>query len=98
MANMGVRLCETLAWVRLYETQQRIMPAVLPLQDMHRAVALTNGYLLDECSHLTLEDIEFGERSGHVMIRQDKGNKAVVCRNTWIWLTFDTAGEPSNPL
>jgi site-specific recombinase XerD len=30
---------------------------------------------LDECSHLSLEDIEFGERSGHVTIRHGKGNK-----------------------
>lgn len=32
--------------------------------------------LLDECSQLTLEDIEFGERSGRLKVRQGKGNKA----------------------
>ncbi len=37
---------------------------------------LQTGMRLDECSHLNLEDIEFGERSGRVMIRQGKGNKA----------------------
>src|SRR5260221_10360855 len=31
---------------------------------------------LDECSQLTLADIEFGERSGRVAIRSGKGNKA----------------------
>jgi site-specific recombinase XerD len=31
---------------------------------------------LDECSQLTLADIEFGERSGRVTIRSGKGNKA----------------------
>lgn len=33
---------------------------------------------LDECSHLNLEDIEFGERSGRVTIRHGKGNKARI--------------------
>src|SRR6266566_3809333 len=37
---------------------------------------LQTGMRLDECSHLNLEDIEFGERSGRVTIRQGKGNKA----------------------
>src|SRR6266566_5311892 len=37
---------------------------------------LQTGIRLDECSQLTLEDIEFGERSGRVTIRQGKGNKA----------------------
>src|SRR5262245_41216417 len=37
---------------------------------------LQTGIRLDECSRLTLEDIEFGERSGRVTIRQGKGNKA----------------------
>lgn len=37
---------------------------------------LQTGLRLDECSHLMLEDIEFGERSGRVTIRQGKGNKA----------------------
>jgi len=34
------------------------------------------GMRLDECSQLTLADIEFGERSGRVTIRSGKGNKA----------------------
>ena len=37
---------------------------------------LQTGMRLDECSHLNLEDIEFGERSGRVTIRYGKGNKA----------------------
>jgi site-specific recombinase XerD len=37
---------------------------------------LQTGIRLNECSQLTLEDIEFGERSGRVTIRQGKGNKA----------------------
>ncbi len=37
---------------------------------------LQTGLRLDECSQLTLDDIEFGERSGRVAIRQGKGNKA----------------------
>jgi len=37
---------------------------------------LQTGIRLDECSQLTLSDIEFGERSGRVTIRQGKGNKA----------------------
>jgi site-specific recombinase XerD len=37
---------------------------------------LQTGMRLDECSHLILEDIEFGERSGRVTIRHGKGNKA----------------------
>lgn len=37
---------------------------------------LQTGIRLDECSQLTLTDIEFGERSGYVMIRHGKGNKA----------------------
>ncbi len=37
---------------------------------------LQTGMRLDECSHLTLSDIEFGERSGRVTIRHGKGNKA----------------------
>jgi site-specific recombinase XerD len=41
------------------------------------------GIRLDECSQLTLDDIEFGERSGYITIRQGKGNKArVVPLNT----------------
>jgi site-specific recombinase XerD len=39
-------------------------------------ILLQTGMRLDECSHLNLEDIEFGERSGRVTIRQGKGNKA----------------------
>ncbi len=39
-------------------------------------VLLQTGVRLDECSHLNLEDIEFGERSGRVTIRHGKGNKA----------------------
>src|SRR5260221_1899085 len=39
-------------------------------------VLLQTGMRLDECSHLNLEDIEFGERSGRVTIRHGKGNKA----------------------
>ena len=38
-------------------------------------ILLQTGMRLDECSHLNLEDIEFGERSGRVTIRQGKGNK-----------------------
>lgn len=34
------------------------------------------GLRLDECSHLMLSDIEFGERSGQVIVRSGKGNKA----------------------
>lgn len=37
---------------------------------------LQTGIRLEECSQLMLDDIEFGERSGRVMIRQGKGNKA----------------------
>ncbi len=37
---------------------------------------LQTGIRLDQCSHLNLEDIEFGERSGRVTIRYSKGNKA----------------------
>jgi site-specific recombinase XerD len=37
---------------------------------------LQTGIRLDECSQLTLDDIEFGERGGRVTIRQGKGNKA----------------------
>lgn len=39
---------------------------------------LQTGMRLDECSHLMVEDIEFGERSGRVTIRSGKGNKARV--------------------
>jgi len=39
---------------------------------------LQTGMRLDECSQLTLDDIELGERSGRVTIRQGKGNKARV--------------------
>lgn len=39
-------------------------------------VLLQTGMRLDECSQLTLADIEFGERSGRVTIRSGKGNKA----------------------
>jgi site-specific recombinase XerD len=39
-------------------------------------VLLQTGLRLDECSQLTLDDIEFGERSGRVTIRQGKGNKS----------------------
>jgi len=41
-------------------------------------VLLQTGMRLDECSQLTLADIELGERSGRVTIRQGKGNKARV--------------------
>ena len=34
------------------------------------------GLQLDECSQLMLSDIEFGERSGRVIVRSGKGNKA----------------------
>jgi site-specific recombinase XerD len=37
---------------------------------------LQTGIRLDECSQLTMADIEFGERSGRVTVRQGKGNKA----------------------
>ncbi len=37
---------------------------------------LQTGIRLDECSQLTLSDIEFGERSGRLKVRQGKGNKA----------------------
>ncbi|TMD64233.1 MAG: integrase, partial [Chloroflexi bacterium] len=36
------------------------------------------GLRLDECSQLTLDDIEFSERSGRVTIRSGKGNKARI--------------------
>ncbi len=39
-------------------------------------VLLQTGIRLDECSQLTLDDIDFGERSGRITIRQGKGNKA----------------------
>lgn len=39
-------------------------------------ILLQTGMRLDECSHLNLEDIEFGDRSGRVTIRHGKGNKA----------------------
>jgi len=41
-------------------------------------VLLQTGMRLDECNQLTLDDIELGERSGRVTIRQGKGNKARV--------------------
>lgn len=41
-------------------------------------VLLQTGMRLDACSQLTLDDIELGERSGRVTIRQGKGNKARV--------------------
>ncbi len=41
-------------------------------------VLLQTGMRLDECSQLTLDDLEVGERSGRVTIRQGKGNKARV--------------------
>ncbi len=41
-------------------------------------VLLQTGMRLDECSHLMIEDIEFGERSGRVTVRSGKGNKARV--------------------
>lgn len=37
---------------------------------------LQTGLRLDECSQLTLADLEFGERSGRVIVRSGKGNKA----------------------
>lgn len=44
---------------------------------------LQTGMRLDECSQLALDDIEFGERSGQVTIRQGKGNRMrVVPLNT----------------
>lgn len=39
-------------------------------------VLLQTGLRLDECSHLMLSNLEFGERSGRVIVRQGKGNKA----------------------
>jgi site-specific recombinase XerD len=39
-------------------------------------VLLQTGMRLDECSQLTLANIEFGERSGRVTIRSGKTNKA----------------------
>src|SRR5436853_3070735 len=39
---------------------------------------LQTGLRLDECSHLMLSDIEFGERSGRVIVRSGKGNKARI--------------------
>jgi site-specific recombinase XerD len=41
-------------------------------------VLLQTGMRLDECCQLTLDDIELGERSGRVTVRQGKGNKARV--------------------
>jgi site-specific recombinase XerD len=37
---------------------------------------LQAGLQLDECSHLMLSDISVGERSGRVIVRSGKGNKA----------------------
>ena len=37
---------------------------------------LQTGFRLDECSQLILDDIDFGEPSGRITIRQGKGNKA----------------------
>lgn len=37
---------------------------------------LQTGMRLDECSHLHLEDIDFGERGGRITIRHGKGNKS----------------------
>lgn len=41
-------------------------------------VLLQTGMRLDECSQFTLDDLDVGERSGRVTIRQGKGNKARV--------------------
>jgi len=41
-------------------------------------ILLQTGMRLDECSHLVLTDIEFGERSGRITIRFGKGNKARI--------------------
>jgi integrase/recombinase XerC len=37
---------------------------------------LQTGLRLDECNHLMFSDIEFGERSGRLIVRSGKGNKA----------------------
>jgi site-specific recombinase XerD len=37
---------------------------------------LQTGLQLDECSQLMLSDISVGERSGRVIVRSGKGNKA----------------------
>jgi len=37
---------------------------------------LQTGIRLDECSQLTLDDIEFGERSGRLTIRQGQGQQS----------------------
>jgi integrase/recombinase XerC len=39
---------------------------------------LQTGVRLDECGHLHLEDLDVGERSGHLTIRHGKGNKARI--------------------
>jgi len=39
-------------------------------------VLLQTGLQLDECSQLMLSDISVGERSGRVIVRSGKGNKA----------------------
>ena len=41
-------------------------------------ILLQTGMRLDECSQLTLDDLELGERSGRVTVRHGKGNKARV--------------------
>lgn len=41
-------------------------------------VLLQTGMRLEECSQLAFADIEFGERSGRIIIRQGKGNKARI--------------------
>ena len=37
---------------------------------------LQTGLRLDECSQLMLSDLSVGERSGRVIVRSGKGNKA----------------------
>src|SRR5437588_2690910 len=41
-------------------------------------ILLQTGMRLDECSQLTLDDIELGERSGRVTIQRGTGNKARI--------------------
>ena len=59
------------AFLRQVQSSQEAMRNYAIVQ-----VLLQTGIRLDECSQLTLSDIEFGERSGRVTIRSGKGNKA----------------------
>ncbi len=61
-------------------------------------VLLQTGMWLDECSQLLLDDIELGERSGWVTIRQGKGNKArVIPLNASLRLAIRTRAQIRRP-